>query len=547
MPLSGSALAQQSASEMKPLAVVALSGYDALLEDVNFIGSLSGQPQLAQQVEQMIMLFTQNKGLVGFDKSKPVGAFVQTDGMSFNGALCIPVTSLQKLIEVLAPFGVTGEDQGKGITKISVNGQGQTVFARESNGWALLAPMSQMLENLPADPGPMFSSLTSDYDVGIRLHVQNIPEAYRQLAMQQLQAGMEAGLQPLPGESDEQFEQRKKMTGLQIEQLQRAINEIDELTLGLAIDAEQQRTLLDFTYTAVPDSQLAAQIAENSDPKTNFAGFFQPDAAMMMSFAAKVTEADTAQVEQMFQAVRKQLKTAIDDEEDLPSDQAREVLKSALDDFLDAFQATLKAGLVDGGAVLNLAPDALTFVGGGFVGDPGKVESGLKKLVQLAKEEPDFPGIHWNAESHADVNFHTLSVPIPADEKEPRQLFGDSVDMAIGIGKQSVFFALGRDCLNAAKQVMDLSQASLAKSVPPLEMTIALGQIMDVAASFADGDKKQKIEMVANMLANETNGRDHVRIVQQTVPHGIRVRIEAEEGVLRAIGMAAAQAQGAGL
>ena len=54
------------------------------------------------------------------------------------------------------------------------------------------------------------------------------------------------------------------------------------------------------------------------------------------------------------------------------------------------------------------------------------------------------------------------------------------------------------------------------------------------------------------MLAAEAEGRDHILMVVQPVPGGLRTRIEAEEGVLRAVAMAAMtgmqqmQAQGAG-
>jgi hypothetical protein len=76
-----------------------------------------------------------------------------------------------------------------------------------------------------------------------------------------------------------------------------------------------------------------------------------------------------------------------------------------------------------------------------------------------------------------------------------------------------------------------------------MEVTFSLKQIMDMAASIAQDSQKPMIQSVAAMLASEAAGRDHVRIVMQTVPNGIRTRIEAEEGVLRAIGMAAMQAQ----
>ena len=45
------------------------------------------------------------------------------------------------------------------------------------------------------------------------------------------------------------------------------------------------------------------------------------------------------------------------------------------------------------------------------------------------------------------------------------------------------------------------------------------------------------------MLRNEAQGRDHIRMVGHLVPNGLRYRFEAEEGVLRAIGKAHAEAQ----
>lgn len=531
------AQAQQPAGEMKPLAVIALSGYDALLEDINFAGSLAGQPDLGAMLEPMIMGYTQ-----GLDKTKPLGVVIQSDGATFGGAACLPVTDLQKMLAPLKLFGVTTEDVGGGITKL-VTPQ-QPAFVKEANGWAFVSPMQEMLAGLPDDPTEVLSTLSKEYDLGARVQVQNIPEAYRQMAIQQLDQGMQAGLKKLPDESDEQFAARKEMTSLQLEQLKQLISDIDELTIGLALDGAQQRAYLDFIYTAVPESKLASQIAMYADSKTNFAGFFQPDAAMMMSFATKMGEADIAQVDQMFGAIRQQVKAAIDKDADLPSDEARAQMQSALDDFLAAFQATLKTGMMDGGAVLNLAPNSLTFVAGAFIGEPAKVETGLKKMAEIIKQkDTNSPEVKWNAASHGDVSFHTLSLPIPENEEQPRQLFGETVDLAIGIGKQSVYFAAGRDCLNAVKGVIDASGAEPQKSVPPMEMTFALKQIMEMAASIAKDNEKPMLQSIAAMLANEAAGRDHVRIVMQAIPGGIRTRIEAEEGVLRAIGMGAMQAQ----
>lgn len=532
--------ARAQGSKMKPIAVVTLNSVNNLLEDVNFIGSLGGQPRLADQVRPFV-------GMVqGLDNDQPIGLVIQSDGMSPGGALCIPCTDLKMMLGGMAMFGITQEDGPDGT--IQIGAQGQTVFAKEQNGWAYVSMMPQMLENVPENPGELFGALTKDYDLGIRVHVQNIPEAFKQMALSQLEAGMESGMQKLDNESDEQYEARKQMTKVQVDQLKQAAQDLDELTFGLAIDGEQQRTFIDIVYTAVAGSKLAEQITVNADPKTDFAGFFQPDAAMMMSFASKVSDSDIAQMEQMFGAMMKQIETAIDNEADDASAEEREIMKSAIGDFMAALKSTLQAGKMDGGAVLNVSPSSLSLVAGGFVADPSKIESGIKKLTELAKEEDsEFPGVNWNASSHQDVQFHTLNIPIPdsedEDDEKARQLFGDTVDVAVGIGKQTAYFALGRDCLEAVKGVMDVSAASPQKSVPPMEMTFALTQIMEAAAAMVDEEDKPQIEMMANMLANEAKGRDHLRIVVQVIPNGARTRIEAEEGVLRTIGMAAMAAQ----
>ncbi len=520
------------------MALLTISGYDELKSDINFLGSLAGQPQLAAQFEPFIMGFVQ-----GLNKTQPLGVVLQTDGMNFGGAICLPIADFSTFLTNLKAFGVESSDAGDGVTQISANGQ--TLFGKQGDGWAYLSMMPQMLENLPADPDKLFAPLAEEYDLGLRAHIQNVPEAYRQMAIQQIKAGMDAGMKPMPNETEEKFQARKEMTAVQVKQLEQSINEIDELTLGLAVDSEQQRTFLDFAYTAVAGSQLAQQLASMADAKTNYAGFFQPDAAGMLMFASKVQESDIAQMEQMVGAARKQVETAIDEESDLPDAQAKETAKSAVNDFIDAMMATFKAGVMDGGAVFNLSPQSLSLVAGGFIADPAKVESGLKKLAELGKDNPNMPAIKWNAESHQGVTFHTLSVPTP-DENEPRQLFGTTVEMAVGIGKQSVYFSLGRECIAAAKKVIDDSEANPGKAIAPMEMSLSVGQIIKTVAALDSED--ETLQMVSAALENEAAGRDHVRIVAQPIENGVRSRFEIEEGAMRAFGaaMMAAQMQAAG-
>jgi hypothetical protein len=348
---------------------------------------------------------------------------------------------------------------------------------------------------------------------------------------------MEANMKQLPNESEEQFQSRKQMAEVQVQQLERLLQEVDQLTVGLSLDNKKQSAYADVAYTALAGSKLAEQLAAASEVKTNYAGFNQPDATGMMLFGGKAMESDLAQTVQMIDAARQQAQTAIDEESDLKTDEAKTLAKEAINDFLDAVVATIKSGSLDGGAVLHLSPNALNLVAGGYVADPAKVESGLKKLAEVGKEQPHEVDVQWNADSHQGVQFHTLTLPVPADEEESRQLFGDALNIAVGIGKESVYFAMGRDCLDQLKKVIAESAASPNQSIAPMEMSLSLRQILTTAAAFNEGD--QSLQMVVAALNADKTGRDHVRIKAEPIENGVRSRLEVEEGVLRAIGTAA--------
>lgn len=532
------------AQDAKPLGVVALSSYDELMADIDFLGSLGDQVGMSQQLDMMINMFTQNKGLVGFDKTQPIGVIVQISEAteSFGGAVCLPVTDMEGLLGVLAPFGVKGADRGDGVYEVDANGQ--TVYARTQGGWAFLAPMEQMLESLPANPGQTISDLNQDYDLGIKLNVQNIPAAYREQFAEMFSQAAQQGLQQEAGESDEDFAERRAAFEAQLDQAKRQFEEMDTATVGLTIDREQQRAFLDILYTALPGTQLAEQIAANVDSRTNFAGFFQPDSAMMASFASKVSESDVAQIDQQLAGARQQIYRAIEDESELSSDESKQLMREAIDDFIDAVTETLKDGVMDGGAVLNLNADALTFVAGGVVTDTSKVEDGLKKLVEVSdKEGLGLPPVNWNSQSYGDLSFHTMSHPTEDDDQGAQQLFGDAVEVAVGIGEKSVYFAAGRNWLDAVKKVVDDSQANPNKSVPPMEMTVSLAPICKAAAELVDVDDRANIQMIADMLYDEAPGRDKLRVTSTCTEEMVKVRFELEEGVLRAIGLAANQAR----
>ena len=184
---------------------------------------------------------------------------------------------------------------------------------------------------------------------------------------------------------------------------------------------------------------------------------------MVFASQSDPDQQDVAQLEAAMSSAREQFNKGMDENEDIPAE-LRDGLKAAASDWFDAFTATVKTGQVDGGASLHASADSISLVAGVLVKDTAKFESGLKKLESAAKEtHKEFPGIQWNAASHAGVNFHTLSVPVPADKEAPRKLLGETVDIAFGVGPEAVYLAAGRDNIQAVKKAIDASAAEPEK------------------------------------------------------------------------------------
>jgi hypothetical protein len=531
----------QTAGEAKPVAVVAFAGYDELMKDFNFIGELGDQKGASDMIDQFVQMFTQGKGLAGFDKSKPIGAIVQTDGQMPSGAICLPVSDVNALLDVAKGFGVTVTDMGDGVSQIKTP-QGAGAFMKTAGSWALLSMAPTMFDGLPEDPATMFAPLVKEYDIAAKVLMKNLPEAYRQQAIDAMSQGAQARG---PKESDEEYAARQKGFEAQLAQMKEFINDLDNFTVGIKIDNDKQNAFVDFAYTALPGTKLAKQIADNSKVTTNFAGFSKPEAAMNVQFASATNGADLTQVHQMIETARAKGNAAIDKTSKI-EDGSKAKAKEALEDFLAAFQKTLEGGVTDGGASLELGDNSMSLVAGAFVADSQKVLDGLKKYAEL--ETTELPKLELDAETVGDVKFHNVTYKIPDHNEKATKLLTENGEMIVGVGKNAVYFAMGSDPVAAVKAAIDASAKAPKKAIMPFEMTIGLKQALEFAKSVADEDKKPLIENLADAVDSAATGSDHIRLVGEPIENGIRTRLELEEGVLKAIGKGASQArmQGAG-
>jgi hypothetical protein len=528
------------ATGMKSVAVVSITSYDELLKDLSFFGDVIGNPGLDQQLDGMLKLFTQGQGLKGLDTSKPWGVAVLTDDMQFVPIAMLPVKSLDDLLGVLGPM-VGNPQKENGVYKLQAGPQ--ELFAAEKNGWAFIGQSAQALAKTPADPGKLLA-LSSRYDLAIKVNVQNVPEMYRTMAIDQLKAGVEQNLAQQPDEDDADYAARKKLMEAQMQQMVTSINETKDLTLGWKIDREQKQAFSDLRMSAVPGTKTAAQMAQLQELPSDFSGFIDAPASVALNFVSKVDrEAVEGQLTQL-EALKQNAMKQIDKDDSLGSDATKAEAKSIVGELFDAVVATMKAGKLDFGSSVVLGDNELSVIAGGLVADPGKVESSVKKLIALGQKDPRFPAVKFDAVKHKGIRFHTASVPVENND-DLKKVVGDTIDVAIGFGSKHVYLAVGNNNISKVTEAIDKSVAGLGKKYPPMRLMLSLGSILKFAAAVTPDNPT--LGALAEELS-KSSGKDSV--IVQIQPAGadgsVVYRVTAQEGVLKLLGQAGQMAGGAG-
>jgi hypothetical protein len=524
--------AAAEADGRKPVIVISIAGYDNVMEDVGFIGKLAQMPELEKLVEGIIASQTKAKGLEGLDTKRPWGVVVNTDGFGFQPLGFLPVTDLNKLLDATSGLIGPADKKENGILELAQ--KNPRVYLREKNGWVFIAQSPENLANLPADPLQWLSGLDKQYEVALKFYIHNIPDAFRSLAIDYLKNVS----QTLPVDEDEDeatTEKRKEFLEKQTKAMADLINTVDQFTLGWALDQKASTSHLDATLTALPGSALAKKLNALKETTSNYTGFMLPNAAVVLNSSQTLLVDDIEQASQGIDAFQATLSREIENSPDITDDDSRAAAKRIVSEAADAIKATIKTGKVDFGGSWILGERRFTLVAGAYISEPAELEKALKDLVAVAAKDPNFPAVKFDVATQGDVRFHTWTSPVPAVDTVNRAI-GKELKGAIGFGPQSVYFGVGtEDPLVLIKKAIDSSKSGGSSKVPPGVVDVSLQPILDFASVLKPDDQD-----VAAVLAEvaKTPGKDHIHLEIKPQQNGVSYRLELQEGVLKALGLA---------
>lgn len=511
----------------EPVLVVTLASVNKLMQDINYLSSVIGQPQAGGMFTMMAGTFTQ-----GVDMDQPIAVLVPlVDGMPEPIAM-LPTSDIRGVLKRLeAQTGPVDElDDGTLVIAIGAS----TVYVRQSGAWAVLARNRALLDVAPADPTTLFKGLGNNYDIAFRLKMQLVPAQTRETLANQLRQGFE---QTMQNQGDDADANREMAEGT-LKQLEQFIQDTDELQFGWNIDQAQKQIAIDVSFTAVPGTKLAEMYGGQRTIPSRFASVIRDDAAGYYHAATSISPALVEQTRNSTQLSIQAIKNAIANEDDLTAEQIDQI-NELIDRLSELAVASIAEGKADVGALLLADANKMQFVLGAFVSDGNEAAAIVKDVAEKLKNEPDAPRFKFNQGTYKDVNLHVMEVDIPEDKDEARKVFGETAVLHIGTAPKAVYLAFGRGSDALLKQLVDAGASDNGGDRPVGQLRVQLLPILQYVQSVEANDA------VSAMIDALSRAPDPglLRAVNDAIPNGQETRVILGEGLLQAVGAAVRHAQ----
>lgn len=514
----------------QPVAIVSIAPVERLTQDMTYFMRTIGMPEIGGIGSMMTKQYTQ-----GLDAARPAGLVVQIVDNQPMPVAFLPLANREQFFGALAGAGLVPDDLGDGVFGFDTNGR--MIYAKEVGKWMFVSQQEDGFGNLPVDPSTLLGDLPKRYAVAVRVNIQSLPPGLREMAVTQMRAGFERSLAEQGDQTEEEKAAAKEVGEATIQQVERLINETEQIMLGWNAGATSQKLQIDVAAQFMEGSELAGQISKLQGLTSDFTGLLINGAAVSLRSTSLISEAERAMAKNNLRNVYSQLEKQIDDSGSLPSNN-KDSLKKFAHGLLDVMEQTIDGGKLDGGGAIALTNGRVRAVFGGLVANGLELEKQVKELVSSLGTGDDVPAFQFNYGQHQGVNLHKVTIPIRSDDPNVQKVFGNELIVVLGTGPKVFLISVDPDGDRVIKASLDRLATAKNVKVAPGEFVIQVGQILTFAQTLA---QNPLLEAAAQNI-QQSQGKDYIRVLHTLIPRGMMYQVVVDEGVLKGIG-AVVQAQ----
>jgi hypothetical protein len=513
-------------AQRQPLLIATVRSLDELFGDLNYLAEAAGAAPLGQ-----ILTITTEQYARGLDRSRPIVLYVDTTtrgDRDFRWLVFLPTLDLPTFLQAASAQLGSPRRLDSGVIQTS---GARTLFLQPHGSWTLLAgsPAELRPPDMPIEQ--IVLATDGKADLSIRVFVANMPSDLRNKIGQQLRTRAETELAQI-GSEDPTSELLRFLTRQKWDQVAQVIRDADEIGVAWTTDSHRRKVAMRINLTARPDTLTHRRLSQLELRKSAFSGMLDSSTFATWNAIGKLPDEDTVRFEQLLRSIQIAATTELRASKRFTDEGTRQLTVRLTQSLLETFRESLRAGFFDGAGMIFFTGNQLSAVVGMHVADTSALHDAA---VALAGRQ-SAAGISWQAQlnvaSYQNVAVHVFSFATPNDPAWQRAV-GDKIDITLGIGPQEIYLAWGKRGVPRVQRTIDAVRRGSAERVLPFHGRVSLTPLLRF---YAKVSRDAAAMGLLQSAASRPEVGDSAMVRVTPIRDGVRLEMEADENVLRAIG-----------
>jgi hypothetical protein len=480
----------------KPSVVIRAASLDTLIADVRFLLEAAGKEEDAKQFDGVVKQFRDDKGLAGFDPTRPLGAYGNIEGQlgaASTVVAMVPVSDEKAILARIESFTNNPPKKDGDLYEVDIEKIHLPLYFRFANKYLYATVRDKDAINKDKLPSPA-EILASDKSraFAASINIDRIPAELKNTVLAQIDLNLaNARDKAPPGETPVQARLRVAAVDEVFGRLKSLLRDGGPVEIRLDLDRNAKELAMSVSLAGKPGSSLADAIRSLGNIRSVAASLVGRDSAMSLfidaGLPAKLHDALGSVIDEAEKKALSQTK-----------DETHRKLATAL---LEAITPTLKSAELDSGFdIRGPGPGGkYTALFGLRVKDGQTIDKALRKVAaDLPAEQRG--QVQFDFDKSGSVPIHQVK-PEKVDD-EAKALLGD-YPFYLAVRDDAMLIAAGEKGLEAIKDA--IGTAPREGKVFQLELSAArLGPILEKS-------NKGATKIIEQVFKNETQD-DKVRI-----------------------------------
>ncbi|MCS7167047.1 MAG: hypothetical protein NZ914_05390 [Gemmatales bacterium] len=496
-----------------------IRSFDDLLDTVKYFAHLAGRDDVARQLEPLLDTLTGGKGLIGLDRKKPFGFYLERLallGPTPPVILFLPTTRQDDFIELLRALNSQVEQpDAQGIREVTLP-TGQRAYLRFDHGYAFISLDSQALARQLPDPKRLNAENQNRPLLMLVIRMREIPSAHRKQLAAQVQKMVFAGEQKELEELDfNNFLLQLVVQALQQHAMQLFLD-LEEVRVTADLDKANHQVQVHVDITVSPRSPSEEFARAWSQIPSRFHSLRDPRGSNVFG-----TLPLQGPWRHAADRLARHIEKAIAQK---PSDQQK-LLRRLYEGILPTLQSeALELALLLRGPTTD---DKLVAVAAVRLREGEKLEWALREIYKVLPVEAKAP-FRIDAHQLDGRKIHEVRMA-PVDPAFMR-VFGEG-KLMFTVGGDFLLVSLGKHANEALKEA--LTQLNREQPAQSVFVQVSLRQLALLGQDDPGG--KQFRQAVERTFVGADAHRDQLRLIQECKGNRLSFRMEFPTLLFRAV------------